>query len=74
MKGVVLVGGDDGMTRQEWNAFKKDLASGLLTWEVEEPSFSVNFLDLTIHIKSVCDGTRSPSIYINTPHLDKIEG
>ena len=65
MKGVVLVGGDDGMTRQEWNEFKKDLAFGLLTWEVEEPSLSVNFLDLTIEIKNRAFVTRTYQKPIN---------
>ena len=36
-----------------WEAFKNDLKFGVLTWEVHEPSMSVDFLDMTI---SIVDG------------------
>ena len=37
----------------EWQSFKNDTNNfGILTWEFEEPSTSVVFLDLTISIKS----------------------
>ena len=36
----------------EWKEFKKDVSNvGILTWTFEEPSKSVNFLDLTILIE-----------------------
>ena len=33
-----------------WKNFKEHLPSGILEWEVEERTTSVNFLDLTISI------------------------
>ena len=51
MCGIVLVGGDDGFSANEWTAFKRDIdRSGLLRWDVDEPSKSIDFLDLTIKI------------------------
>ena len=52
MYAIVLIGGQTGLTASEWAEFKEDLDDfGLLTWEIEEPSHSVNFLDLTIEIR-----------------------
>jgi len=58
---VVLIGGDDGMSEAEWSQFKKDLnewteaedpdSECILTWECDEPSTSVDFLDLTVEIR-----------------------
>ena len=40
--------GDDA----NWEQFKKDTNQfGVLTWKFEEPSQSINFLDLTISIE-----------------------
>ena len=33
-----------------WDAFKSDLKLGILTWEVNEPSSLVDFLDMTLFI------------------------
>ena len=50
---VILVGGEDGLTPNEWTDFKKDLNShGILRWTVREPSMSVDYLDLTITIEN----------------------
>jgi len=50
--GVALVGEEDGFSTDEWNKFQTDIDDfGILRWEVNEPSFSVNFLDLTITIE-----------------------
>ena len=50
--GVAIVGEEDGFSTDEWNKFQTDIDDfGILRWEVNEPSFSVNFLDLTITIE-----------------------
>jgi hypothetical protein len=50
---VVLIGGDDGMSKVEWQQFKTDLNDfGILTWDTDEPASSVSFLDLTIEIEN----------------------
>ena len=50
---IAKMGGDDGLTSAEWNAFKKDLNNfGLLKWKVNEPSSIVNFLDITLKIEN----------------------
>ena len=51
-----------------WQSLQEDLTYGILQWEVNKPSLSVNFLDLTIGITkkgSLQKPTRSPltSIY-----------
>ncbi len=50
---VVLLGGDYGMSESEWLQFKNNVDNfGILTWEVDEPSTLVDFLDLTVEIKN----------------------
>merc|ERR1712086_1230046 len=50
---VVLFGGDDGLTDDEWNKFKEDVDDyGILRWNVEEPSLKVDYLDLTIQLEN----------------------
>ena len=50
---IALVGGESGLNENEWIQFKTDIDNfGILTWEFEEPSTTINFLDLTITIKS----------------------
>ena len=49
--GIVLMGGKNGMAESEWNEFENDMNNfGILTWEVDKPSKSVTYLDLTIEI------------------------
>ena len=50
--GIVLVGGEDGYSKERWNSFKDDINDfGILKWNVEDPSLSVDFLDLTLTIE-----------------------
>ena len=59
---VVLIGGNDGMSKVEWLQFKKDLDNfedSILTWDCDEPSTSVDFLDLTVEIKDGAFITRT---------------
>ena len=49
---IVLVGGADGISGEEWEQFKYDIDDfGILNWNVEDPSLSVDFLDLTLRIE-----------------------
>jgi hypothetical protein len=49
---IALVGGEDGFSKEKWEIFKKDINDfGILKWNVEDPSFSVDFLDLTLKIE-----------------------
>ena len=58
--GIALVGGDDGLSEDDWSQFKNDIDDfGILTWDVEDPSKSTNFLDLTIEIKDGAFITRT---------------
>jgi len=42
-----------GPTDHEWQEFKDTLSNhGLLKWDVSEPSYSVDYLDLTIILKN----------------------
>ena len=46
---VVLVGGEDGLQPNEWNDLKNDLNNHrILRWTIQEPSMSVDYLDLTV--------------------------
>ena len=48
---IIKVGGQDGMTADEWKIFKNDINSfGILEWDIDEPSKQVDFLDLTLWI------------------------
>ena len=63
---AVLVGGDDGFTNDEWTEFKKDIDDfGILRWNVDEPSKSVDFLDLTVEIENGSFVTRTYQKPIN---------
>ena len=47
--GVALVGGDNGLSRNDWCQFKNEIDNfGILTWDAEDPSKSTYFLDLAI--------------------------
>ena len=49
--GILLMGGKNGMAESELNDFENDMNNfGILIWEVENPSKSVTYLDLTIEI------------------------
>ena len=50
---LILYGGDDGFTPEEWTQSGNMLNDyGILKWEIGEPSTSVNYLDLTISIEN----------------------
>ena len=50
---IILYGGDDGFTPEEWIQFGNMINDyGILKREVEEPSTSVNYLDLTVSIEN----------------------
>ena len=50
---IVLIGGQDGMNKTELDSFKKDINDfGILKWNVDEPSISVDYLDLTVKIEN----------------------
>ena len=50
---IILYGGDDGFTPEEWIQFGNMINDyGILKREVEEPSTSVNYLDLTASIEN----------------------
>ena len=50
---VVLFGGNDGLTNDEWNKFKEDIDGyGILRWNVEELLLMVDYLDLTIQLEN----------------------
>ena len=54
ISGVVLVGGEDDFSKNEWHQFKVDIDDySILRWNANEPS-SVDVLDLMIEIE---DGT-----------------
>ena len=60
MASVILIGGEDGMSALEWIEFKKDVNTfGILTWEIHEPSHTIDFLDLTVEIKDGSIVTRT---------------
>ena len=49
-----------GPTDHEWQEFKDTLSNhGLLKWDVSEPSYSVDYLDLTIILKNGCITTKT---------------
>ena len=57
--GVALVGGEDGFSKNEWDQFKTDIDDfGILRWDVDKPSSSVDFLDLTIKVENGLFTTR----------------
>ena len=50
--GGALVGGDDGLSENDWCQFKNYFNDfGILTWDVGNKSKSIDFTDLTIEIK-----------------------
>lgn len=50
---MIIVWLDDSPSDDTWNNFKEDTNNfGILTWEFEELSLSVDFLDLTISIEA----------------------
>ena len=50
---IVLVGGKDGIFKEEWEKFKYDIDDfWILKWNVEDPSLSADFLDLTLTIEN----------------------
>ena len=52
---LILYGGDDGFTLEEWTQFDNMLNDyRILKCEIGEPSTSVNYLDLTIQLKMEC--------------------
>ena len=54
--------------RAAWQRFKQDVNSfGILTWEIDEPSTSVDFLDLTISISQ--DGNITTKTYQKAMNL-----
>jgi len=54
--------GDD----ESWEQFKRDTNNfGILTWELEEPSTTINFLDLTISIESNYITTKTYQMALN---------
>ena len=68
MFAVVLFGGDDCFTPEDWKDFKKDMNSyGMLKWEIDQPSKSVNYLDLTVTIVDVRIETKTYPKPLN-PH------
>ena len=51
--GILKLGDDDGMSADELEQFESDLDDfGILTWDMEQPTKSVDFLDLTVTIDS----------------------
>ena len=51
---IVRVGGIDGMSKEECGDFKDGIGDfGILKWNVEDPSLSLNFLDLTLTIEYI---------------------
>ena len=51
--GVALIGGEDGLSNHEWSNFKRDMDDfGILTWEVNDPSTTVDYLDVTLKIEN----------------------
>ena len=51
--GVALIGGEDGLSNYEWSNFKRDMDDfGILTWEVNDPSTTVDYLDVTLKIEN----------------------
>ena len=49
---IVLVGGEDGLSEEKWEKIKYDIDDfGILKWNVEDPSLSVDFLDLNLTIE-----------------------
>ena len=50
---VVLIGGDYGLSADEWNPFKEDVDNyGTLRWNLDEPSLAVNYLYLAIKFEN----------------------
>ena len=49
---IVLVGGKDGVSEEDREDFNDDINDfGILKWNVEDPSLTVDFLDLTLTIE-----------------------
>ena len=51
--GIILEGGNDGMSSDEIKQLEADLNAfgpGILTWDMDKPSKSIDYLDLTITI------------------------
>ena len=49
---IVLVGGEDGISEEEWEKFKYDIDElEILKWNITDLSLSVDSLDLTLTIK-----------------------
>ena len=58
---IVLVGGEDGLSKEKWDTFRKYINKfSILKWNIEDPSISVDFLDLTLKIE---DGTIIYNMY-----------
>ena len=52
ISGAALVGKEDGFSMDVWNQFQVEIDDfGILWWDDNEPSSSVNFLNLTITIE-----------------------
>ena len=50
---LVLFGGDNGFTSEEWTQFGRMINDyGILKWTIGKPSASVNYLDLTVSIEN----------------------
>ena len=63
--GVALVGGEDGFSENEWRQFEVDSDDyDIFKWDVNEPSSSINFLDLTIEIE---DGKKDDQSLLISP-------
>ena len=58
--GILKLGDDDGMSADELEQFESDLDDfGILTWDMEQPTNSVDFLDLTVTIDNGKVSTRT---------------
>ena len=68
--GVALVGGEDGFSENEWRQFEVDSDDyDIFKWDVNEPSSSINFLDLTIEIEGQERRSISTDISLQNLHI-----